>query len=305
MSEISDAPAVTQPAEFKTTVTSSEIEPKVLPAEGDKKPAADPAPAQGADAPATEVKKEAAPEGEVKADEKSGDELAVAAAKAKREDRQLKNRLFKENAELRARLEAAERARQEAPAPVAAPVQSEAAPDISQFTTTEEYVKAVEAYAAHKITKDRETTEQRARQQATEQFITNNWSQHVAHGEEKYDDFHEKVGALPTNLPWTRAIMVAPNGADVAYYLGTHMDEARQITSLPPDSQGVAIGTLSARIAAEQAKPKVVTQAPEPIKPVTGSTIVRDGAPSDNDDINTWMKKENMRLAKKVQGLNA
>gem|GEM_PF-4077849 len=45
-------------------------------------------------------------------------------------------------------------------------------------------------------------------------------------------------------------MMQADNGDDIAYYLGTHMDEARAINALDPVSQIRAIGRLEAKLAA-------------------------------------------------------
>ena len=136
----------------------------------------------------------------------------------------------------------------------------------------------------------------------SENAISESWTRQVELGENKYDDFHEKVGSLRTDLQWTRAIMMSPNGADVAYHLGSHLNEAKAIIAMHPDAQAVAIGSLSAKLAAQPKQAAPVSKVPDPITPGRGSSIVRDAMPSDDDDINVWMKKENMRLAKRLQG---
>jgi len=92
-------------------------------------------------------------------------------------------------------------------------------------------------------------TEQNQRQQ-DRQSILAGWKVKVARARAKYPDFGAVVGEITPGSPWATAMMQADNGDDIAYYLGTHMDEARAINALDPVSQIRAIGRLEAKLAA-------------------------------------------------------
>ena len=88
-------------------------------------------------------------------------------------------------------------------------------------------------------------------------------------------------------------IVDAEAPAKVLAHLGSNLEEAASILSLPPVQMARAIGRLEARLAT-QTPP--VSKAPDPIKPVNTSRAVSSSDPSDKDDIDTWMKKEQERL---------
>src|SRR5574337_6644 len=55
---------------------------------------------------------------------------------------------------------------------------------------------------------------------------------------------------------------VQADGHEIAYYLGTHPDEAARISSLTPYQAALAIGAISARLS------EPVPDTPKPVKPV-------------------------------------
>lgn len=78
------------------------------------------------------------------------------------------------------------------------------------------------------------------------------------------------------------------NGAEVAYELATKPEEAYRISQLSSDEQAIEIGRLSATVSLP--KPKTLSQAPEPVKPIGGG-----GEPAKVDEdklsIDEWMEK--------------
>jgi hypothetical protein len=86
------------------------------------------------------------------------------------------------------------------------------------------------------------------------------------------------------------AIATSPVGDEVAYYLGTHREIAKQIASLKPIDQIREIAKLEMR-----AGKSAQSNAPTPITPVQGGAAIND-APSDTDSFEEWERK---RLAQK------
>ncbi len=97
--------------------------------------------------------------------------------------------------------------------------------------------------------------------------------------------------ALNVNLPVTEAmagvIQAVDNGPDVLYHLGSNPAEAARISTLTPQEQAFELGRMSAALTAPQ--PKTVTEAPPPIKPVTGrSPAQRDPSKMSMDEYKKW-----------------
>jgi hypothetical protein len=114
---------------------------------------------------------------------------------------------------------------------------------------------------------------------------------------ERYPDFHSVVSnpSLPINEAMTEFIAESDLGADVAYYLGKNPGKAHEISQLSPIRAARELGKIESELAA---RPKAnPSKAPEPISPVgqRGKASV-SSLPSDSDDIETWMKKEQARM---------
>lgn len=129
-----------------------------------------------------------------------------------------------------------------------------------------------------KQTKEREAGEAKAKtereQQAEQKERLDAWVKATAKGAEKYPDYAD-VAENP-DVPITPAMafsileenLESGEGFEINYYLGTHLEEAAKIAALPQSRQGIAIGRLAERLAAERAKPAKVTKAPDPVKPI-------------------------------------
>lgn len=80
------------------------------------------------------------------------------------------------------------------------------------------------------------------------------------------------------NYAVAEVLFSSEHGPAVVHYLGTHLDEAAKVASLPPHLAAAHLARIEARVAAP--KPKPVTHAPAPAPTVGGgSTLpgVRDG----------------------------
>lgn len=90
-------------------------------------------------------------------------------------------------------------------------------------------------------------------------------------------------------------IMESEYGPQIAYYLGKHPAEARELAGLSPMQKALAIGRLEGKLSAPPSAPKRVTQAPEPIVPAAGTrspTKLAYSADMSMDDYKKWRKQQ-------------
>jgi hypothetical protein len=107
-------------------------------------------------------------------------------------------------------------------------------------------------------------------------------------GAKDFPDFDEKLGQFRHlgGMPpqFLEAVTQLPDAHKVLHALGSDLDQAAHILSLPPIPQAVALARLSA--STPVAKP--VSKAPPPIKPIDG-TPRGEKSPEDMS-LNEWME---------------
>lgn len=167
------------------------------------------------------------------------------------------------------------------------------APDISQFDTLDEYVDAMSEY---KTNQKAQATQSQQAQQTQTQAIAQDWVSKVEKVRSVAPDFDavfNNVASIEFAPMALEAVAQHPKGAEIAYMLGKDVSEAYRIAALPPSQQLMAIGELAAKT--NVPKPKTVSTAPAPVKPISG------GASSNTPptDINEWMKWRNDQLRQK------
>jgi len=172
-----------------------------------------------------------------------------------------------------------------------------AEPKREQFQDDEAYSDAKVRHLAE--TKAREIVEQRTRAEQTDR-LREQYDERTEKARERYADFTAVVEnpLLSVNEAMAEFIMDSEHGPDVAYYLGKNPAKADQIAQLSPIRAARELSRIEAEIAA---KPKASpSKAPEPITPVgTRGKSAASPLPSDDDDIETWMRKERERVARR------
>lgn len=171
------------------------------------------------------------------------------------------------------------------------------APTLDQFDNFEDYMSARVAFEAEKVVETRLSRVQQAeaarKAQEAQSRVLTSWQDKQAAAADKYTDFEEVVGEsdAPVTQAMSQAIVESDFGADIAYYLAQHPDEAKAIAQLSPIRQVAAIGKLETVVSAPPAKK--VTQAPAPIVP-TGSKAKADKDPSAMTDAEfaQWRKRQ-------------
>ena len=217
---------------------------------------------------------------------------------AKREGRRFERRLdkaYKARAEAQARAEQLEKRLAELEKPKA----PEGEPKLEQFDyDPEKYAAAKAEFAKSQAAKEYEAKQREASEKQANERLVSDWEEKAERGADKYPDWHEKVGDLKPDVPLVAAIMEAENGDDIAHYLATNVKEARRIAQLPMRTALREIGKLEAKLQSQPEKPKTPSKAPAPITPLTGTAVVVNPAPSDEDDMATFIRKRNKQLGR-------
>lgn len=170
------------------------------------------------------------------------------------------------------------------------------APKRADFQSEEEFIDA--RYSYNKA-RDEAIREELLRTEAIskhEQNFQSKFKSALSEGEEKYDDFEEKIAVLtdrsfPTNRAMAEAITDSPYRADMLYFLGTHKDHARKIAGMSPIEAVKEITKLEMRFLNQQ-KSKI-SKAPAPIESVGGGkTSAMSGGTM--EDLNRVAKGDDM-----------
>jgi len=205
------------------------------------------------------------------------------------------DRAYREKAEAQAKAEFLEKqlaeARQQTPQP-AAPGE----PRLEDFTDIKKYAEAYAKWNTETVLKKNEDTRLAETNRAAQTRLSAEWEGKVKLGDEKYDDFDEVVGDLMPTTPWAMAIMQAENAHDVAYYYGTHIDEAKKLIALDPVSQIREVGKMEAKLLQQPPTPKASSKAPAPIVPVTGTSSGASDIWDKDTDMKTFMKKRQKQV---------
>ncbi len=150
-----------------------------------------------------------------------------------------------------------------------------APPKPEDFDDESEYIVARTKYEVRQeLDAERKQTAEAIRQQTAQQ----RQAQFMARAElakAKYDDFESVAlnSTVPINQSMAEALFDSELGPDIAYYLGNHPDEAREIASLSPLSAARHIGAIEARLSQPvEAAPRKVTKASPPPRTLKGSS---------------------------------
>lgn len=169
-----------------------------------------------------------------------------------------------------------------APPPVDKPAELKAPvkPKQADFQTWEEYESATDKYhdemSDFKITlalqKDRaeRAKEAEAAKAKTEgETVAQRFNQQVEAAAKKHSDWNEVAPAIGEILKDPRYnagagfILESEQGAEITYYLGTHLDEAATIAKMSPIRQCAALGVIEHRLSQPAAEPKKAAPGPK------------------------------------------
>lgn len=170
-------------------------------------------------------------------------------------------------------------------------------PKREQFQDDEAYIQAQIEHAAELRAQQKLAERQKAE---TAERVAEAFQERAEKAVERYADFHAVVGNpnLPINEGMAEFIGESEHGPDIAYYLGKNVHKAAQIAQMSPVKAARELAKIESELAS---KPKAQpSKAPDPINPVgSRSKASSSPNPSDEDDIETWMRKERERQGRR------
>ena len=143
-------------------------------------------------------------------------------------------------------------------------------PQMSDFDTLDDYIEAV---AEYKYQNNMLSQQEKYAERAREQRVAREWTDKLEKVRAVAPDFDEafaNVAEITFAQSTLDAVAGHEKGAEIAYLLGKDPVKAYQIASLPPMQQLMAIGEIAAK--SSLTKPKTVTSAPPPVKPIQGGS---------------------------------
>lgn len=122
--------------------------------------------------------------------------------------------------------------------------------------------------------------EMRARQLAEQQALQQRAQNVYQAGKQEYQDYDQAVSTLSSAMgdavqrpEFLETVFDLPNGHAVIHHLGTDLDAANEILSLPPLKMARKLEKLAETLSStSKPSPRAATPAPEPIRPVGAST---------------------------------
>lgn len=166
--------------------------------------------------------------------------------------------------------------------------------DRYDFATDEEYEQHLANKSADRVLSRQAEAEAKRAANRVAQIQVKQHEARVEDARKRIADFDEVVmGAtdVPTTPEMSRTIVESELGAEIAYYLAKHPDEARQITEMQPVQQYMALGKLEERVSS--VPKKVVSTTPKPVTKVTGG----NSAPTFDAEKSSYQDYRKQRMA--------
>lgn len=237
-----------------------------------------------------EPKAETEPDSDPEDDQEQADDKPQSQRGINRKFQKLTGKIRDLETQLAARpAAAAERKPEVATLPVVDPNE----PVAASFDTYEAYVKALTKYEIGQAAKASDT-------RAAVKTVSEKWEAAKTEARTRIADFDEFADAeVPVSPIMNDAILQSEIGADLAYHLGKHPEEAARIYKLAPLAAAIAIGKLEATILASRKAPETKTTAtakplPKPPVVVGGSStpVVKELDDMDMADFKAAARKQ-------------
>ncbi|MEO9648815.1 MAG: hypothetical protein ABJ360_22515 [Roseobacter sp.] len=250
----------------------------------------------------TEVEETEAPEAAESTEGQEIDPPAEANAEEEKTEAQ-KRRARRKAAKARMQRETAEAqdARDKAQtklAKIEAAATSSQPPKESDFADYNEYLLAVGAhtatqananYSRETVSEEKQQADARLEALKAEKMreAAQTWAEQQAEASTRYTDFSKVVQSVPISSSTADLILSSDKGADVAYFLGSNPEIARNMFDMQPVEMAREFGLIEARITVP--KPRTQSQAPDPVntlKPKGGA--VSDPAKMSVSEYRAW-----------------
>lgn len=234
---------------------------------------------KGADEPADD-------KGEEEEKEEKKEEEAVSVKKITPYQKRI-NDLVKKQRTAERRTEELEREKQADKAEIerlkAGKVEKSEKPKLGNYDEYEDYVKDLADYHIEEKLKEKGAGVKELPKETTEEgdgiptAVKVRIAEVEKEGEKKYPDFSEV--ALSEHIPYSdsmrETVLDSEKAVDLAYYFGSHLDEAMRISALPPVKAVKEISKIESKFT------KTTTGAPPPIEPLKGGASGSKKDPND------------------------
>lgn len=172
--------------------------------------------------------------------------------------------------------------------------QATAEPKRENFEDYDAFVRAQAEHAAKDVARrefDRLQKEAAAKaEQEKRNKTVREFEKRQEQARQQFEDYDDAIASLEVSFPdgFMDAIVESDKGAEVAYFLATHKDEAERIAGLGRNAAIRELGKLEAKLE----KPAVTrtTKAPQPLAPVSGSSAGLKFDPYNDDDMEAYVK---------------
>lgn len=172
-------------------------------------------------------------------------------------------------------------------------------PQEGNFTDFGEYVEALTDWKVRQARQQEITDADAQRERARIEGLSRDFAPQLEAARAKYDDF-EDVVSQPIFTPLTQELLwQSPQGAEIAYYLGTHPQEAAALNAMAPLAAARRLVALEAQVQQATTPAKTVSTAPAPIQPVSGTpAAVKDPEKMTTDEWMAWEKQQRIERLK-------
>lgn len=163
-------------------------------------------------------------------------------------------------------------------------------PTPDQFKDYESYVRAEAAYAAQQTIREQVAASRAVEEREAATRQAEQLRERLSPGLAKYDDFEDVAldASVPITAPMVAAMLDCEIPHDVAYFLGSHREEATRIAGLSPAAQVREVDKLVAALT----KPKQPTAAPAPITPnASKGSVTKDPSEMTFKEFVAWRRK--------------
>lgn len=172
------------------------------------------------------------------------------------------------------------------------------------YDTQEDYIRAAARWEAHQVQREAEESGRAKQAEVERGKVLNEFQRQITKARIAHEDFDDVISQPMFTPAMQEAIFDSELGAEIAYYLGTHEEEAYTISQLSPTRAIREITRLESKLTPAAVttpllQPRRVSVAPVPITPLSGgATAVADPSRMTTDEWMAWDRQQKMERLK-------
>lgn len=157
--------------------------------------------------------------------------------------------------------------------PADAPAE-DAEPKPEDFDTQADFLKALSKWAIKAARKEEKAETAKQTEVEEKQKVVSNWHEQQKAARAKYKDYDTAMGDTVIGVVAAKTLIELPDGAELAYYIGKHPEEAEVLAKLTKERDvAIALGELRAKVQKPLTKAPVQgKEKPKPITPLGGTS---------------------------------